>query len=612
MLKQQNRALSTPKMNNSNAFDFSAKGSGSLSADTNSSPKLAYSRYNTSKASQTKTRNKEPKSRKGESINHLLNFSYVSPQQSQQSVKVKKKPVHYQPYDKEKFVNAKPENDYSVHLVDPDVVFEWDDIVQVLEMSSKPPTCPICLSPPSAAKITKCGHIFCHPCILQYLHLERTNTATKWRECPICLEMISDRDLKSVTVLNTTQDVDLSDGKEKILEFKLMKREPNSTVVLPKDVHDHWHRTGARHPPTSENPDAFLFSKFMTSSPQYILSEILNVEKSQLEVVRLEREDEERVVFEMAGIKTDSGIAYVDMALVDVKARINVELQRAESFVKENLSKSGSPPKKSFSTPENDRVATGSSHEFSYFFHQAIDGQQIYLHPLDIKILKFEFGEYYNFPNKLVVKLLSVRESTVTEDLRKRCKYLSHLPISCHVVICEVDLEGVVSANTLAAFERELNERKIAIQKREKEAKKDKNSRRKLAFELFDYESTTPSVPIDLNNEIEFPEFSRNSTPPKETASNIKPSAVSPKPSLSFARVAGEVSHSSPWVSSANRVGGVGAKEEHAEDDYLAWTLDLEDSLDMDSSVLTGKCAKGKKKKKNVLVVSNGGARGRS
>ena len=58
--------------------------------------------------------------------------------------------------------------------------------------SLEPPSCPICLHYPTAAKMTRCGHIYCWACILHYLTLgEKT-----WRKCPICYESIHSDDLK--------------------------------------------------------------------------------------------------------------------------------------------------------------------------------------------------------------------------------------------------------------------------------------------------------------------------------------------------------------------------------------------------------------------------------
>jgi hypothetical protein len=88
-----------------------------------------------------------------------------------------------------------------------------------------------------------------------------------------------------------------------------------------------------------------------------------------------------------------------------------------------------------------------------YYFYQCSDGQNYFLHPLDVKIFKCEFGNYENFPKNLKLPVISICESTVTAELRKRCKYLAHLPLSCDINFCELDLAEIISADTLANFE---------------------------------------------------------------------------------------------------------------------------------------------------------------
>lgn len=58
--------------------------------------------------------------------------------------------------------------------------------------SHEVPSCPICLYPPTAAKITRCGHIFCWACILHYLSLSEKT----WSKCPICYSSVHKKDLK--------------------------------------------------------------------------------------------------------------------------------------------------------------------------------------------------------------------------------------------------------------------------------------------------------------------------------------------------------------------------------------------------------------------------------
>jgi hypothetical protein len=50
-----------------------------------------------------------------------------------------------------------------------------------------------------------------------------------------------------------------------------------------------------------------------------------------------------------------------------------------------------------------------------YYFYQAADGQPLYLHPLEIKILKSEYGSYDRFPDEICVRLSAITESTLTE-----------------------------------------------------------------------------------------------------------------------------------------------------------------------------------------------------
>jgi hypothetical protein len=90
----------------------------------------------------------------------------------------------------------------------------------------------------------------------------------------------------------------------------------------------------------------------------------------------------------------------------------------------------------------------------NFYFYQAVDGQHVYLHPLDIRILKHEFGDYDQFPRTLQVQATNVQESTLTEDLRKKCKYLGHLPVACDVTFLEINVKDIVSPETIQVYNR--------------------------------------------------------------------------------------------------------------------------------------------------------------
>lgn len=106
----------------------------------------------------------------------------------------------------------------------------------------------------------------------------------------------------------------------------------------------------------------------------------------------------------------------------------------------------------------------------TYYYYQAASGLPLFLHPLDIKILFSHFNNYAAFPDTITVRIESFAEGTINDDLRKRCKYLAHMPEGADVVFVEADLEGVVGAEGLRSFEAPLKMRKA---RRKEKGKKD-------------------------------------------------------------------------------------------------------------------------------------------
>lgn len=94
--------------------------------------------------------------------------------------------------------------------------------------------------------------------------------------------------------------------------------------------------------------------------------------------------------------------------------------------------------------------APGSS---SYLFYQAASGQNIFLHPLDIKVLHSHFGSYAQFPRDIAVKVQGAEEGSMNEELRKRCKYLTHLPKGTDVVFIEVDWDSMAAQQSASSTE---------------------------------------------------------------------------------------------------------------------------------------------------------------
>lgn len=171
----------------------------------------------------------EPRSKPN--ANHLLNFQFntaVGPgpntARTYQPVKKKKGNV----LKKEAFLQANchfvlSPGDHSRSLADPNHIVDWMAVEQVYMPTEKIPPCPICLeSPPVAGKVTRCGHIFCTPCILHYLSLSQKS----WARCPLCFESIYKKALKSVSF--RVQEACVTG---KAIEMCLIKRAKGSFVA---------------------------------------------------------------------------------------------------------------------------------------------------------------------------------------------------------------------------------------------------------------------------------------------------------------------------------------------------------------------------------------------
>jgi hypothetical protein len=101
--------------------------------------------------------------------------------------------------------------------LDPDVLVEWSTIELIRTITNEEVVCPICLDQPVAAKITKCGHVFCYHCIIHYLSLGDELC----RKCPTCNAPVSLDSLKSLQIIPTM------DGEQ---HFRLLKR-PKGSII---------------------------------------------------------------------------------------------------------------------------------------------------------------------------------------------------------------------------------------------------------------------------------------------------------------------------------------------------------------------------------------------
>ena len=428
--------------------------------------------------------------------------------------------------------------DYAVNMVDPDIIVDWELIEQVRVRCREMPSCPICLYPPTAAQMTRCGHIYCWSCILHYLSLSEKT----WRKCPICYESIHKKDLKSVmAVAECTHSI----GQE--ITMTLMKRAKDSVFALPKIK---WSEQTSI-PLLSCDEVQMQFSKLLTATPLEILREIMAKDRSELksqlaevesdqsgeeEFVKLaieQFEERERKLLEIyekepkISSSSDSGEASNPSTLLeDISGNIGAQgeiVDKTESVDKvcvcEALPNSSADNPSNddatsrFSISSDDSVCSSLSPEITqfYYFYQAEDGQHIFLHPINARCLIKEYGSLEHCPQTIVGNIVEMECHTQTEELRRRFRYLRHLPLTCEFAICELDLKPpVVSWQTLKCFKDDLRKRRLRRQKKAKEeAKHDNKCRSKMTAFTGITELQTKDVPEEtpnLDSEQEFPQ----------------------------------------------------------------------------------------------------------
>ncbi|XP_063702068.1 E3 ubiquitin-protein ligase RNF10 [Culicoides brevitarsis] len=379
---------------------------------------------------------------KKQNLNHLLNFHYSPREPPTNSYnswsyhKNSKTPSHYPKYDKNQFLKAncqfvvKSHDDYKAFLYAPDILPLWNLIEQINMMMYENPQCPICLYPPTACKITKCGHYFCYSCVLHYLALgEKT-----WRKCPICNDAVTADDLKSLLIKPITYH-NISDE----IHFDLVKKETGSSFVIKSDAD-----IDENVIPDLANNDV-IYSKAVVASAADIL-QIIEREKHEL-------------TFELQ--TTDEEVVFIEQALESLKER--------ERKITELAEKEETPP----STPSekeksvSDDTADKTESQFKYFY-QLRDGQNLFLHPINVKMLETLFGNIKDCPSHISGTVVQKEYKTIDEGAWKRYKYLQHLPLSSNIEICEIQFtEPVVPEEVLDIFRDDIKHREARRKKKE-------------------------------------------------------------------------------------------------------------------------------------------------
>lgn len=339
----------------------------------------------------------------------------------------------------------------------------------------------------------------------------------RWKKCPICWDSVFMSDTKPVRWYTGQESPQPREGDDVVL--RLVMRQPGSTLALPRDGADALGKN--EDLPWYFAAEVTDYARIMKGSEEYM------VEQYDAEIEDLHRqENEDELMFgeepewtkkaanavreakeKMKGIG-DPPAAAKQPAEKPVKRQpiqfTTMSEDAPEMYFIQNASKSGLsvsnefgaaavneeakaegsqsqtpltsdprpiPPHPKSHNPRHVQIE-GHHPDAPYFFYQAL--LHYYLAPLDIRILKSAFGSFASFPSTLLPRVERVSTGHIMDDdLRRRTKYLSHLPYGCEVGFLECNWTDVVSPEILDQFKEEIEKRRK--RNREKETREERD-----------------------------------------------------------------------------------------------------------------------------------------
>ncbi|KAM3538509.1 hypothetical protein ARSEF1564_008578 [Beauveria bassiana] len=391
---------------------------------------------------------RNPSSRRGQtSITHLLD--YTAPRSVQDhSFHPRPHRRHptsglgsgYHTVDKARYVHAnyrfvvRPEVSYMGQAADADMYIDWANVLQVIASSeSQTALCPICLSEPVAPRMARCGHIFCLPCMIRFMTTTedeaRDGKVAKWKKCPLCEDSVYMQEVRPVRFYSGQECSLPRPGDDVVL--RLMARKANSTLAIPREGGTEvinssddvpWHFAA----------NVLDYARIMKGTKEYM------TEQYEEEVAALlKQEKEDKDLFGQDGEWTQRAIK----AVKSLQERIDDLTDVAAATLSPNRT-SGKPILDS-----------------DFYFYST--PPHLYLSPLDIRILKTKYGSFSSFPSSLLPTVEHISTGHLVDDaLRKRAKYLSHLPHGCVISFLECDWTDIVPEETLSTFASEIAKRR--------------------------------------------------------------------------------------------------------------------------------------------------------
>jgi hypothetical protein len=138
---------------------------------------------------------------------------------------------------------------------------------------------------------------------------------------------------------------------------------------------------------------------------------------------------------------------------------------------------------------------------FSYFY-QAENGQNIFLHPLNMAMLWRNYGpDPATWPQVIRVKIIEKESKTMCVDERMRYRFLRHLPVTTCFHVIEADSTKLqISDEILHEFEE-----RLALREKRRADKLRDEKRREEVLEAEERKKNAPKPTPKIESKIDFP-----------------------------------------------------------------------------------------------------------
>mmetsp|Transcript_52052 Transcript_52052/g.121009 ORF Transcript_52052/g.121009 Transcript_52052/m.121009 type:complete len:707 (+) Transcript_52052:181-2301(+) len=396
-----------------------------------------------------------------------------------------------------------------------DSLLRWESVRRVDLMCEQPPKCPICLEADMIVpKITRCGHVFCAPCVMRYFIMRREYNGKTFQRCPVCNEQTSPDELTSAR-FEMAEALRENDR----VSFVLAHRDAGSTVVRLSPADRMAGRSGTSSEPLclpSRQDAGWHLSRLVLLEPEEARrlleeelealrsfrtiansdgeSEILPSIDASVALVR-QRRDQHSSTASPQIVRSPSAVGDPDSEepIAEEELMLPPPADRGEAeeeapHEKEDAASVEEPGStrlsaqspqlsagmRAGSTASSPSMAPGGRSQIVSFY-QVGDGRLVFLEPFFTRLLLHEHGGRWDgLPSTLEdIRLERLHDTTVTEETRKRHKFLQHLPLGSQVYLVEVDLRAHLSNETKEYFAEEFLKRQQLRKKEQIRSRKE-------------------------------------------------------------------------------------------------------------------------------------------